>query len=181
MFRINLKNIECSWNDVLNCARKFLQCKRFRQKVNIVQTFKLVPKFGFSISGHTNHRQVRAEPPRFCDETRAVQFRHDDIGDEQVNIVRLPLLEKLERSAAGGCFNHPIALAAQRPCAKQAHRVLILHQHDGANARQVQRFGGDWASNINHLRRMGRQIEGERCTGPEFAIPGVIEEPNLMA
>ena len=61
MFRINFENIKCSRNDLLNCACKFLQCKWFRQKMNIVQAIQLVPKFGFSIAGHTNYREIRAE------------------------------------------------------------------------------------------------------------------------
>jgi len=82
------------------------------------------------IARHEQTLETRIEGKQFFGQLPAVHFRHDDVGQQQMNLSGV-LFRQLDGLARGACGQHPISLHFQQLSAQIENCRFVFNNKHG--------------------------------------------------
>src|SRR5579872_4617219 len=173
----------------LRCHRLFhlgnelLERERLGQKIELAVGGKMLLKSIFGIAGHEDDLEARIARTQFTQKCRAVHLRHHDVRDDEIDL-GIGFFQDVNRFDAVTGLQHRIAARSQTARIERTQTLLVLHQEDGAFARQI----GDWpqlggcnrsGGDLLCRRHMARQ-ENAECGALAFDSVEIHESACLL-
>ena len=130
------------------------------------------------VAGSEKDAEFGVEPASFLGQLRAVDLRHDDVGEEQLDV--RPLREDAQRLLRAAGVDRGVAELAQRIDREAADAVVVLHhQHDVARIAQRQ-FAGRRLLGDAALRRAGEAGQVELHRRPDAGLRVDLHVPARL-
>src|SRR5579884_3090370 len=145
---------------VFHLAGELFEAEGFGEEVDVAIGVEALAERILGVAGDEDHLHVGVTFAHLAHETGAVHARHHDVGDQQVDLVGVRL-DQLQGLLATLRLDDGVALVAQGAGAEDADRVLVLDQHDGANAGQVLGGPGGIGVDASGEARVGDVMAGQ--------------------
>ena len=140
----------------------------FGQKGYARLAFEHVGELRLGIAGDEHHRRLAQIGPGGLEQGGAVDARHDDVGDHQIDPAILFLADVEGRLAVGG-LQHLVTPRPQQPRRDAANERFVLDEEDPSGAGEVARRGSDRSDGrfeVEDGARLGKEdAEGRAAAG----------------